>query len=213
MKKPTDNYLPSLHAILRTLLDDGPYGIPAHERERLEERITQPDSPSSPSIYTKVERWNREATCSLEIELKPVDFQGFADDEGNRWVEYRVEVDVNWPLHGTTGLVQAQARVALYTEVVAFATNLAAAWHRTPIYRMLQTKEEYEASQAECARAHAEAQALRLVQNNSKGLRVNDDREVSGSEVPAGDYPVVIHTKSYMVRSDGKGLSNICRTA
>jgi hypothetical protein len=211
VKKPTDNYLVSLNAIIRCLLDEGPYGIPAYERQRLEERITQPDSPSSPSIYTKVERWNREATCSLEIELKPVEFQGFADDDGDHWVEYRVEADVNWPLHGTTGLVQAQARVALYTEVIAFATNLMAAWHRTLIYRLMQTKAEYEETQVQLARGHAEAQAQVLVQNHSKGLRANEDREVSGSEVPAGDYRVNINTRTYMVRSDGSGLSNIHR--
>lgn len=208
---PTENYRNSIAEIIRTITEEGPTGIPEHARASLLGRVTDPTPLFA--IYANFERWNREAKCSLEVQLVPVDPQGFPDDQGNHWMQYRVEVDVTWPTYAGTGLVQAQARAATISEVVAFATNLAAAWHRTPIYLMQQTKAEFDKSRVQLDRDYALAQALVLVQRNSKGLRVNDDREVTGSVVPAGDWPVTINTRHYVVRSDGKGLANICRNA
>lgn len=194
-----DNYVATIKGVAQLILDAAPRGLSPRYRAELQ-RVAD-SGESSWSINAEFERAGREATCDLSARLESVDYKGKEDAEGNLWSEYRLEVKVNWPSHGSTEPNMALTRLELMREVAIFAAEVQATFSR-PVMKMQETKAERD----ERARKAEEARVLRLLEticNGSlKGLRVGSETLVTKEDhgVPLDTYTFSANDKTYVAR-------------
>jgi len=183
MKTFSDNYTSTVRTVAKCLLAMAPAGLRVSDKLRLE-AIVEGDMDSVGSYlgleFRRELADGAEAQVFLSVDFKRVyDGSGswHEDSEGNRWVLFDLQAQLNWPSWGTSRERDhsiTRARLALMSEVQQLAENLeavvAATLSGSPIAQMVETKAERAA-----ALKHAATRVLATTLGEMgacKGLRV-----------------------------------------
>lgn len=214
MKAPKDTYDSTCWSIARTILNSSLIrDVSEHTVEELQ-RAIESDTHHG-HFNVDFNRCDNRVSCTLYAKLASVyGAQGERTDEhGNIWAKHSVSFDVTWPSHGSTSLAQAQARVDLYREVVALATQLAATFD-TDVWSLSMTKVEVDQMRVTHANAMNEAKVRTQVELHCTNMRVGNDRAIQGEHgIAEGTYEVTVGAKKYAVSIRGTHAFCFTRTA
>jgi hypothetical protein len=170
-----DNYDDTMKALCRYLMFNAPHGAERDQRS-IQTSLNNDEIPSYISLEFRREDGD---SCVLYVRLNALDgdYGGTIDEDGNRWHISKISCAVSWPSYGSADVKTSQRRLDLMQEVTCFAGRIEACYS-TPLYHMTQTYAEIESQKNKWATERAVSEVRRLVELNSKGLKLGDGKTV-----------------------------------
>ncbi len=170
-----NNYDETLKRLAAFVIENMPAGA---ERER--DRLVYCLANDGLSDYISLEfRPSQDVGCQLYIRAEgPAGRYGnsrIEDAEGNLWYAYMVKCEVSWSSWGASPIEVTQRRLALMTEVTRFACEVERAFS-TVFHHLSQTKAERDALAISNAKLRVLDAIKKAVINNSKGMKVGQNR-------------------------------------
>jgi len=224
MRNRYEDNLASTRSAIAALVLASPLAayVRPYDRDRLAVAVAGTDADRvSHWGYLSVEFVRADSNCTLHVEATATSRaygRCETDEQGNEWSGYSLKTQLNYPSHGSADTVVVLARVEFLRQVAMLGADIDATFGQRPVYLLERTgiqaeQARLEAEAAKTAKEVREAVAFAVVEN-SKGMRVGDERPVAVSEkVPAGTTHEMQVAGRYYRLAVGQGMAVLARTA
>ena len=123
------------------------------------------------------------------------------DSDGNDFIEYKLNVQLNWPCHGTTDINIATERFDFYKEIALLGGIIMNKFGHDKILQLYYTAAEKKEQEEKAKKAKQAAVVDKLVIAHNKGMRVGNTKDIFVSNlhnlVDIGDYTVMTNNKEF----------------
>lgn len=200
--KYVDTYKETIAAIKAHVLANAPRG--------LTERCRREVSDESTYKWLQFERAGSNVTLSLDLDW---DSEIKVDGDGNEWTAHKFKAELNWPCHGATSPAVAAARLALYSDVTAYAAELVATFDRV-VWRLHRSVEQVAEAKAANERAKKLSEVCDWLRPIANMVRIGKVARFSTANgfaraEPGDRFEIALGGKHYVVQVDATEVGSL----
>jgi hypothetical protein len=171
-----DNRDQTTKSIAALILEKAPPGLRANDRKFLESIVNGQSSNWGTVEWERHEDTHR-ASASLYFTFDEGYSERFEDSEGNVWRQYNLVITTNWASYGGAHPAIQKKRLALMSEVTAFAQDILD-FFPGPFHRLVKTAAQVKAEKEARESEETLNRVKHLVFTNRTKMRVGQERSL-----------------------------------